>query len=121
MYNKGEIKMVDLHMHTKNSDGTDNVKNLLKLCEEKKIEIISITDHDTCKSYVDMQKLDWRNIYSGKIIPGCEITTSYKGRIVEILGYGVEPEVINEYMLNYYTHKLDTLGTQKNPCPSFLY
>lgn len=100
--------MVDLHMHTKNSDGTDTVKNLLKLCEEKEIEIISITDHDTCKSYVDLEKFDWRSIYSGKIIPGCEITSSYKGRIIEILGYGVNPEVINEYMLNYYTpkHKL---------------
>ncbi len=100
--------MVDLHMHTKNSDGSDTVKNLLKLCEEKGIEIISITDHDTCRGYLDIQKLDWKSIYSGKIIPGCEITTSYKGRIVEILGYGVEPAVINEYMLNYYTpkHKL---------------
>ncbi len=97
--------MVDLHMHTKNSDGSDTVRNLLKLCEEKELEIISITDHDTCKSYIDMQKLDWKNIYSGKIIAGCEITTSYKGRIVEILGYGVDPEVINEYMLNYYTPK----------------
>ena len=100
--------MVDLHMHTKNSDGSDTVKNLLKLCEEKELEIISITDHDTCRGYLDIQKLDWKSIYSGKIIPGCEITTSYKGRIVEILGYGVEPAVINEYMSNYYTpkHKL---------------
>lgn len=100
--------MVDLHMHTKNSDGSDTVRNLLKLCEEKELEIISITDHDTCKSYEDIKKFDYKTIYSGKIIVGCEITTSYKGRIVEILGYGVNPEIINEYMLNYYTpkHKL---------------
>ena len=91
--------MVDLHMHTKNSDGSDTVRNLLKLCEEKELEIISITDHDTCKSYEDIKKFDYKNIYSGKIIAGCEITTSYKGRIIEILGYGVNPEVINEYML----------------------
>ena len=90
--------MVDLHMHTKNSDGSDTVRNLLKLCEEKELEIISITDHDTCKSYEDIKKFDYKNIYSGKIIAGCEITTSYKGRIVEILGYGVNPEIINEYM-----------------------
>ena len=100
--------MIDLHMHTKNSDGSDTVRNLLKLCEEKELEIISITDHDTCKSYEDIKKFDYKSLYSGKIIVGCEITTSYKGRIVEILGYGVNPEVINEYMLNYYTpkHKL---------------
>lgn len=97
--------MIDLHMHTKNSDGSDTVRQLLKLCEEKELEIISITDHDTCKSYIDMRKMDVKSLYSGKIIVGCECTTSYKGRIVEILGYGVNPDIINEYMLNYYTPK----------------
>ena len=45
--------MVDMHMHTKYSDGDKSVKEILEMCEEKKLEYISITDHNTCKQYED--------------------------------------------------------------------
>ena len=37
--------MIDLHMHTIYSDGSKTVEEVLKMCEEKKLEYISITDH----------------------------------------------------------------------------
>jgi len=95
--------MVDLHMHTKNSDGTDTTEEILKKCEELKLDIISITDHDTCRSYDDMKNIDVKSIFKGEIIPGCELTTSYKGRVIEILGYDVNPDVINAWKNKYYT------------------
>ena len=45
--------MIDIHMHTVYSDGDKTVEEVLKMCEEKKLEYISITDHDTCKQYED--------------------------------------------------------------------
>ena len=36
--------MIDLHIHTVYSDGTQTVEEVLKMCEEKKLEYISITD-----------------------------------------------------------------------------
>lgn len=45
--------MIDLHMHTANSDGSKTVKEILQMCEEKKLEYISITDHNTCGAYFD--------------------------------------------------------------------
>lgn len=45
--------MVDLHMHTVYSDGDKTVKEVLSLCEAKKLEYISITDHNTAKGYED--------------------------------------------------------------------
>ena len=36
-------------------------------------------------------------------IPGTEIATSYKGEIIEILGYGIEPTVINEWYRDFYS------------------
>jgi len=45
--------MIDLHMHTIYSDGDKTVEEVLKMCEERKLEYISITDHDTCKQYED--------------------------------------------------------------------
>lgn len=61
--------MIDLHVHTNNSDGTDTVEELLKKAEELKLKYISITDHDTCAGYNELKKLDVSKIFSGKIIP----------------------------------------------------
>ena len=38
--------MIDLHMHTKNSDGSDTTEELIKKAEDMKLKYISITDHD---------------------------------------------------------------------------
>lgn len=55
--------MVDMHIHTIYSDGDKTIEEVLKKCEEKKLEYISITDHNTCKGYNDelflVEKLLW--------------------------------------------------------------
>ena len=48
--------MIDLHIHTTYSDGNTTVENVLKKCQEKQLEYISITDHNTCKAYKDIIK-----------------------------------------------------------------
>lgn len=95
--------MIDLHMHTINSDGTDTVEEILDKCEKLKLEYISITDHDNCDSYEDMKKIDIKKHFSGEIIPGCEMTTTYKGRIIEILGYDIDTEKVNKWMHKFHT------------------
>ena len=47
--------MIDLHMHTLNSDGTDSVVDILKKAEKLKLEYISITDHDNCNGYEELK------------------------------------------------------------------
>ena len=44
--------MIDLHMHTNHSDGTDTVEELLKNAENSNLEIISITDHEIGRAHV---------------------------------------------------------------------
>ena len=56
--------MIDLHMHTLYSDGTENCVSILKKCEEKKLEYISITDHNTAKAYNELEKIDIGNYFS---------------------------------------------------------
>lgn len=97
--------MIDLHMHTINSDGADTPEELLKKCQELELEYISITDHDTCKSYEDIKDIDVEKIFKGKIIPGCEFTTIYQGRVIEILGYGLNTNLINEWKNKYYSEE----------------
>ncbi len=86
--------MIDLHMHTSYSDGTCSVEEILKEAEQKKLECISITDHDTCLGYRDINS-DIRKAYSGKIIKGCELKSIVEGTTIEILGYNVDTEKLN--------------------------
>ncbi len=42
--------MIDLHIHTSNSDGKYNVKQILEMAEEKHINTISFCDHNVLRS-----------------------------------------------------------------------
>lgn len=93
--------MIDLHMHTIHSDGTDTVQELLEIAEKQKLEVISITDHNDIGAYKELEKKDIRDKFSGKIIPGVEISTSYKNVMIEVLGYGIDYKKINIHKLNH--------------------
>lgn len=95
--------MVDLHMHTTYSDGDKTVKEILKMCEERKLEYISITDHNTCKQYND--KAMKESIFTGRIIRGTEQNAVSQGRNIEILGYNVDTDIINEWCKKYYSEE----------------
>ena len=97
--------MIDLHIHTNNSDGTDTVEELLKKAEKLKLEYISITDHDTCDGYKQLEKLDVDKIFSGKIIPGIEIKCTYLKRTIEVLGYKINTDKMNKWMKEFYKDK----------------
>lgn len=43
--------MIDLHIHSTNSDGTDSVQEILQKAQKLNLEYISITAHDTCDGY----------------------------------------------------------------------
>ncbi len=43
--------MIDLHIHTNNSDGDFDVIDILKMSEEKNLEFISFTDHQSVDAY----------------------------------------------------------------------
>lgn len=81
---------VDMHMHTKASDGTQTPIELLDEINEKGIKIFAITDHDSVDNVREMMTLtkDTDIVY----IPGVEISMTYEGKEIHLLTYGVEPE-----------------------------
>ena len=105
--------MIDMHMHTKYSDGPDSLIEFLKKAESLKLEYISITDHDTCEGYKELAKLDVKKYFSGQIINGVEIKCAYKKRLIEILGYKVDPKVINNFMEEFHKTKSKEILQQK--------
>ena len=85
--------MIDLHCHSMFSDGELPPSELLKKAEELKLSYFSITDHNNCLAYENLDK----SKYNGIIIPGVEIATSFENHIIEILGYGIDTAKINDW------------------------
>ena len=82
--------MIDLHTHTKHSDGSATTEELLKEAEKIGLKILSITDHNSIAAYNDLKDYGTRTLFKGKIITGVEITTIYKGEVIEVLGYNFD-------------------------------
>ena len=105
--------MIDLHIHSMYSDGSKTVEEILKMCEEKRLEYISITDHNTAKQYKD-EALKNNNIFSGKIIKGAELNAVFQDKNIEVLGYNINPDIINEWCKKYYSE--ERLEEQQEIC-----
>ncbi|MBQ8250340.1 MAG: PHP domain-containing protein [Alphaproteobacteria bacterium] len=94
--------MIDLHMHSTYSDGDKSVTKLLTLCEEKSLEYISLTDHNTMKQYSD--KAINEGLFSGKIIKGVELSADFKTKKIEVLGYNIKKtEIIDTWAEQYFS------------------
>lgn len=92
--------MFDLHMHTNLSDGELSVNELLSRLKENNIKLFSITDHNHALAYNYIE-----DTLQMKMIKGSEITTSYKGVVIEILAYNIEPKVINDWYNSFYSEE----------------
>ena len=89
--------MVDMHIHTIYSDGDITIEEVLKKCEEKKLEYISITDHNTCKGYND-EFLKNNTIFSGKIVMGAEMKATLDNRKrIEFLAYNIKNPIHKKF------------------------
>lgn len=94
--------MIDLHMHTTYSDGTESCTTVLKKCQEKDLKYISITDHNTALAYNEMENLNIKSYFKGTIIPGIELNTKVLDVPIEILGYGIDYKKMNELVKKVY-------------------
>jgi predicted metal-dependent phosphoesterase TrpH len=75
--------IVDFHSHTNASDGTLEPAQLVDAMRKRGVAVFSITDHDTLRAYEGLQ------VESGRVVPGIEINTTWRGNDVHILGYGL--------------------------------
>src|SRR5690606_38099847 len=72
----------DLHIHSQYSDGKYKVDQIIEFAKAKKLDYIAITDHDIYDG--SLYAYDKEDI---NIILGLELSTTFKGETVHILGY----------------------------------
>lgn len=89
--------MVDLHLHTNHSDSSCSVSELLQKAQEHRLSLISITDHNTVSAYEELKKDSVRSLFHGDILTGVEFNTCYNGEAIEILGYGIDLDIIKGF------------------------
>ncbi len=75
----------DLHTHSTASDGKFSPSEVVKKAYDRGVKYLALTDHDTLSGIQEAketaEKLDIH------FIPGVELSTTYKGETIHILGY----------------------------------
>lgn len=83
--------IVDFHSHTYESDGSLSPAELAAFMGDRRVEVFSISDHDTLTAYGQFDPPA-----GARVVTGIEINTTYQGNEVHILGYGMpldSPEI----------------------------
>ena len=89
---KRGIKMkIDLHIHTKMSDGELTPKEVIDKAIENKVKVISIADHDTIEAYTE-EFIQYAENKGIKLIKGVEISTKINKCGIHVLGYNIDVE-----------------------------
>lgn len=80
----------DLHTHSTASDGTLAPAKLVQAAAEAGVDVMALTDHDTLAGIDEAREMaEQRGL---RLIPGVEISATWQGSTVHILGLDVEPE-----------------------------
>lgn len=83
-------KTIDLHVHTKFSDGTDTPAATVLRGVNRGLAAIAITDHDTVAGV--QEGID-QGLNSGlEVISGVELSAVINGKSIHVLGYGLKAE-----------------------------
>src|SRR5947207_5447764 len=80
----GRGARVDLHTHTVHSDGSYTPAEIVDLARRSGLPALAITDHDTLDGIAPGRAAAGSAL---EIVTGVEITASYRGRALHLLGY----------------------------------
>ncbi|MBT5022955.1 PHP domain-containing protein [Candidatus Woesearchaeota archaeon] len=107
---KDGFNLVDMHLHTRASDGTIRIKDLLDTCNKKNIGV-GITDHNSIKGAVKAHELNLKRKNKILLIPGIEVTTNNSK---DLLFYFYDITELKEFYKLVKKTKRDNLGFNMN-------
>ena len=82
--------VADLHSHSRYSDGTLAVPELVSLAKSRGVDLLALTDHDELQGLAEAslaaqdQGLQW--------VSGVEVSSAWQGTSIHILGLRIDPE-----------------------------
>lgn len=82
--------MIDLHTHTRRSDGTDTPGELMERAAQAGLSVVGLTDHDTCTGWQEAAEAVPDTGVA--LVRGMELTCRHAGRTVHLLGYLFNPD-----------------------------
>lgn len=80
---------IDLHTHSRVSDGTDSPAELVAAPAASGLDVVAITDHDSTAGWPEALAAGAE--HGVTVVPGIEISTEYAGHSVHLLGYLLDP------------------------------
>src|SRR5690625_534883 len=81
--------VIDLHVHTAFSDGTQTPSELISEASMEGIDVVGLTDHDTTAGWNPAE--DAARVYGLGLVRGMEISCRYEGISVHLLSYLHDP------------------------------
>jgi 3',5'-nucleoside bisphosphate phosphatase len=91
MFSPGlRLKNYDLHNHSTCSDGLLSPTQLIELAARTGVDAIALTDHDTTDGLAEAARA--AEAAGIELIPGVEISVSWGGTTLHIVGLGVDAE-----------------------------
>lgn len=80
----------DLHSHSTASDGSLSPTELVKRAKSRQIDVLALTDHDNTEGLAEAQQA--AADVGLTLVPGVEVSTTWNGVTVHILGLGIADE-----------------------------
>ena len=98
---------VDLHAHSRCSDGTLTPSELVYYAIEKNLSAVALTDHDTVDGLDEL--MEYAKGKPVEVIPGIEYSTEYNNRDVHIVGLFIDHKapVFLEYLAQFKQSRTD--------------
>ena len=82
--------LVDLHVHSRASDGVYSPREVIEQAAEVGLKAVALTDHDTTAGLAEA--LAAGETVATEVIPGAEISAEFEGGACHILGYFIDPD-----------------------------
>lgn len=100
--------IIDLHNHTKYSDGVDTPLELFNSAKRNNVDIFALTDHDSVFGCQELLELDGKD--NIRVILGMELSTDYKRKSVHIVCLfknNIIPEEIKQFSIDMLNKRKD--------------
>ena len=80
--------MIDLHTHSRVSDGTLSPTELVTLAASRGVEVLALTDHDTVAGLAEARSAAPESL---RLVAGVEISVSWENKTLHVVGLDVDP------------------------------